>query len=346
MRLPQRFIKALRHMPPSQKKTVTWFFRVAVTLLFLCLVNKNVTGNQVRQMAAMVDWRFIALSAGLSVTGLWLQIIRWKTLITAAGFSISLKVSSQTILWGHLLGFITPGRFGEMVRTLPVSSVSPLKGVFLVCSDKLFALSAILSICCVAGVVESVFFHSINQPIVYAFLCISSAGAVSMVLVLIPAVHDLVRRHLRHCTSGSSWGCGLLDSVPTLNTAAGRRCLLYSLIIHLLLLAQTALLFSMVIHPNPAQLFCGLAYAYSAMLFLPVSLGNMGVREGFFFYFLSRISLHTWSESAVSLSAACFGVSLLILIMNIIVPSLAGLFWFLMDSPHKKRCSNDRTSEL
>jgi hypothetical protein len=63
------------------------------------------------------------------------------------------------------------------------------------------------------------------------------------------------------------------------------------------------------------------------LLFFSFTIGNMGVREGSFNYFLSHLGIGV-TTGAMSLTGVALGTSLIILIMNLVLPALAGLLWY------------------
>jgi hypothetical protein len=74
---------------------------------------------------------------------------------------------------------------------------------------------------------------------------------------------------------------------------------------------------------------CASAQAYAFMQFLPFFIANMGIREYSFGLFLGEY--HSMPVQALTLGAVAFGASMGILVINMILPALAGLIWWLLN---------------
>jgi hypothetical protein len=123
----------------------------------------------------------------------------------------------------------------------------------------------------------------------------------------------------------------LLERLPSLSF--NHYCIIgcYSVLAHGFLLAQTAVLLGMF---GGGAVFAGAlagGQAYGFMLFFPFFIANMGIREYSFGMFLGH---GPTALSAAGLSAAAFGASMGILLVNIILPAIVGLGWWIIE---KKR---------
>lgn len=84
--------------------------------------------------------------------------------------------------------------------------------------------------------------------------------------------------------------------------------------------------------------------AYTCMLFLPISIANIGIRE-YSFALLLPLAI-AGKQSTITIQAASFGVSGLILLMNIILPALAGLFWQTIPLLGRARIKTETVKEV
>lgn len=97
-------------------KTFSFIFRLIITFLFFIIINKNISLTQIKLLAQRVCvWQF-SITIVLGIAGLYFQMLKWKEILYSQKFPSSVRIAFKTLLWGHLLAFITPGRFGELMR--------------------------------------------------------------------------------------------------------------------------------------------------------------------------------------------------------------------------------------
>jgi hypothetical protein len=99
----------------------------------------------------------------------------------------------------------------------------------------------------------------------------------------------------------------------------------YSVLIHVILLAESALLLTMFGCPDIAANAYTAGQAYTFMMFFPIFIANMGIREYSFGLFLGYLVPALTSGKAVA-----FGASIGILTLNIILPAALGLGGWLL----------------
>jgi len=112
---------------------------VVAALLAAVLLSYSLRGIEWRQVARIVAGAapgLLALAAGFGTATLFLRACRWRILLNAEG-----TVSVSTAFWATAAGYFgnnfLPARAGELVRTLMISSRSPL--------DKTYVLATALS---------------------------------------------------------------------------------------------------------------------------------------------------------------------------------------------------------
>jgi hypothetical protein len=86
--------------------------------------------------------------------------------------------------------------------------------------------------------------------------------------------------------------------------------------------------------------------AYMQIIFLPLFIANVGIREYSFGLYLKQFAINQDSETIA------FAVSSLILFINVILPALAGLIWIIFEKNNlfkivsKKNKSNCRNVQV
>lgn len=308
-------------------KYVMWIFKIGITIVFIIVINHSITLDELKVIYNHLTVRHLSLALSFSLIGLYFQVKRWEIILRYHQFPLNNQIAWKTILWGNLLAFITPGRFGEIFRGIRITDKRKGDSLFAVVMDKLFIIVTILLFAFFALLIQM---HFLNKSIaeemklffyIAPFLCL-----IGLILLLtkrnskrkakLVIVFDRIFKHL-----------------PRLFTPAGRKATLYSFLAHICLLGQSVTLLLMF---NCGTVFVNtiaVAQAYGIMLFLPLSIGNMGVREGSFSFCLTHLGA-IGNNQIIAIDGASLGTSIIILLMNVIIPALTGLLWYLMDNQY------------
>ena len=301
-----------------------WPIKIAVTVLVIYLVNKSVGKNQIPPLFKCMAFGPVALSVLLACAELLLQTQRWQMLLDIQGITIDFKTGLRTMLWGCLLAFVTPGRSGEFLRGISIPARGKADPVFAVLIDKICSGVTALIIGSIAAALScrALAAHFLPQQSIFVGATAALAIAATIVSFCKPVKamiaaffrsqpaldHFLKKTSVK--PSGATWASLVLVSVAA----------------HLVLLTQTAVLLNMF---GSGGLSIGIsvaAQAYAFMLFVPIFIANMGLREYSFGLFLGRLSPDLGPIARIS--SIAFGASLCILCINIVLPALAGLFWW------------------
>jgi uncharacterized protein (TIRG00374 family) len=94
---------------------ITKYLGLAGIILFVYIISK-INLNQVINILSSANPFFIALSIVPLFFVIVLRSLRWKVIINATGFDISLKDCFLIWLKGYFLGGVTPGRVGDLFR--------------------------------------------------------------------------------------------------------------------------------------------------------------------------------------------------------------------------------------
>ena len=247
-------------------------------------------------------------------------MLRWAGVLEYQGYNCGKKDALKTLLWGNLLAFITPGRTGEFFRGFSLDKTRKGASVIAVAVDRF-----VLAVTIVFGMIAVFQIIATGKLPPLIFL-----AALALIIISLPVVYYLLRIVSSRSRSQKVIRVSgfLNDFISDLVRMRWNRAVLYSLAAQIFLLIQTSLLFSM---------FGGVAFrsgalvaaqAYAMMVFLPFSIANIGVREYTFGLFLKNVP-PSLPEDSIAIIA--FGASTMVLLMNIILPALAGLLWGVSD---------------
>jgi hypothetical protein len=225
----------------------------------------------------------------------------------------------KTMLWGNFLGFMTPGRVGELFRNTGTNPLRKGDSVLSVMIDRLIAIMMVLVSGCACMMVQG-FVYGKKLYIVQNIALAVSALVVLLVLFFRKSRNREIKR--------------VYDKLPLvlqgLRNATDIRVILISVAAHACLLFQTAIVLSMFgLHDFVKNIVIA-ALTFTQMIFLPFAIANVGIREYSFGVYIRML----FPENDAA--GIAFGVSGIILFFNIILPALGGLLWFMLDLRKKR----------
>jgi uncharacterized membrane protein YbhN (UPF0104 family) len=134
---------------------------------------------------------FIALAVFLLLPNIYLQWYRWHFLLSAVNEDVRVSDSLGSLMGGMLMGFITPGRIGEMGRSLFLKNMDRWQAFGLAFFDKLYSLLVLL----IGGIWGLAFF--IVRRFEYDFFLMGPLFIVCTVLTVITVAVALRPRWIR-----------------------------------------------------------------------------------------------------------------------------------------------------
>ncbi|MBD3346846.1 MAG: hypothetical protein GF401_17455, partial [Chitinivibrionales bacterium] len=311
-----------------------WAGKIAVTAIFLYLANRSIRGSDLTQVWSKVTFFPVVLTLAFSIAGFLLQARRWQIILAHDSFPSGYRIALKTVLWGNTLAFITPGRVGEFLRGLEVDTHRKGDSVIAVIVEKAYIVgtTALIGLLCFAGNI----FIVQKTPRVNEVVLLCMIILLALFVAAVFWKRDIVKeKHAFMKYIARAW-----KMFPRLYTFAGQRALLYSLLIHGILILQTALLFRMFGSTDMLVNYLAAGQAYAFMIFIPFSIANIGIREYSFALFLSSGAIAETLEGPVS--SISLGASMMILGANIFFPAFVGLIWELVDSRGRGRDGEGR----
>ncbi len=281
---------------------------VLLILLFQFVNIADVTTSLLRARFEYVVYALLLVSANLG-----LQLLKWRYFVRLVNPSCSNLETTASLLFGITLGAITPGQLGEFGgRALRHSSISPGAILGLTLVDKLQTMC----IMAVAGILSLTILLPLSASVAIAgnILVVASSLAVFFNPGMVVWAVSRVRKSLLE----KAWVQDFIDAVRIFKIEHLVIAFALTSIFYLVLFIQMFLLLNAFGTVGLYDAFLG----FAAMMFLkalvPISLGDLGVREtsSVYFYALRGIA------HATSLNA-----SLLLFVLNVLIPSVVGLIF-------------------
>jgi uncharacterized membrane protein YbhN (UPF0104 family) len=269
---------------------------------------------------ASADLFLIILSFAVGSINLLFQFLKWKIICNGYLEVTKNKVILSSLFYGFAAGLLTPMRLGEYVgRALPIKERRKRSVILATGIDKFFFIAAVF----VIGVLPAwKYFGGFMSKIEFNLLYL-----LPLVIAFLIAASILLLKN-RGKNSGSEKFTALSDPLKNISLIKKLKpgilikISLISIFLYLLLIVQFGLLLSAFFETDSLfdYILLGNIILFSKTILSPLSLFDFGLREGLTVYYSSLLGLST---------AAAFNASLLLFFINLVIPSLIGLFLYL-----------------
>jgi uncharacterized membrane protein YbhN (UPF0104 family) len=262
----------------------------------------------------------IAAALLLSFINIYLQFYKWK--ITA---NVVLQENNNSKIWlslfyGFSAGVFTPARIGEYFgRAIVFKNHSLVRVTLATLLDKLFLL---LIVAFFGSISSILFIHYYYQVTVYLtvglFVAVFSLFYLFFWIIFNDRFWDnFLFVRLRDSVK-LNWLFEKIKIFRKLDKIYATKMFVISFLFYLCFLIQYALLVSSFSHHNQFlnYLWAGNLIMFAKTIIPPVSLGELGIREGASVFFISMLG-----ESA----SVGFNASIFLFFINVLIPSLIGL---------------------
>ncbi|MDZ7315392.1 MAG: flippase-like domain-containing protein [candidate division KSB1 bacterium] len=288
--------------------------KVSLAISIIALLIRRLKIERLIETFLAADRFYLIAGAALLLLNLYIQFRKWQLVVRRINPSTPNAAIFFSLLVGLALGFVTPGRMGEIGRAafVPHTDWAKLTGLLLI--DKLIALAVLyfFGMIGLAHVLSYTFTSVVWLPILLS----------SLILTLLISAVFFHPKALKSLVSG-----GRLRVFKRLASGAGAitpplagKLLLYSILFLLTFCTQFVLFY---LAFERQSLLSAYAVAVAVMFvkaLLPISLGDLGVRESASVYLFTLVG---------GTSAAAFDASLLLFVVNVLFPALIGLILFL-----------------
>jgi glycosyltransferase 2 family protein len=287
--------------------------KAIVAVIVLALLIRRISWSEMYDALRNADLNWISLALLLLPLNFYTQFRRWRLMVLHLHPQVSTAAIMRSLLCGITLGFITPGRFGEMGRAVFIPEANWLALIGLTLVEKWYALLVVY----LFGLVGLIpFLQAAFRPVLW--VPVLGTGLILVIcgiaLVLQPSFLSYVlkrfdrsrqRKRLHQVLYGISQLTSRLSLSLFLLTIL--QVLTYFTQFYLIIKAFSPL-------PLPAG-FSAISSIMWSKTLLPISLGDLGIRETASVYFLGKVGV----PEAIALDSA-----LLLFTVNVLLPAVIG----------------------
>lgn len=296
--------------------------KLGLTAFFVILVNRNLKQNDFKLIIGQIDPFLVFLALIFSGLSFYFQLVRWQQILKSQSLPCHIRIAAKSMLVGFFLAFLTPGRVGEFFRGIGIFAHQRTVSILAVIIERFYGVFLTVVFGIISVVIQFFSFKTgtalyFEILLIVSFLLFCLAGPV--LRVISGKIPDI--KVLRPFFDITKLFSSRLHTLPSM------QLIFLSALSQICLILQTAVLLGMFGSGNILKNCIIAGQSYALMLFMPFFVANIGVRELSFTLFLKK--LETVSSSAPQAAAIAFGVSGLVLLINVILPAVFGLIWML-----------------
>lgn len=309
------------------KKQLFFLLKLFIAVGLLFFIVSEIKFGEIISAIEDADLRFLIAAFTLLSFNLYLQFLKWKFTCNLLLRENSKSKIFTSMLHGLAAGVFTPARIGEYFGRALVFRDKPVYKVALATLlDKFFPLMMVA----VFGSISSILFLHFEYEVT-SFLTISLFTALITLLCFFiylllnekfwdSFIFSKLRRSAR-----LSYFLDKLKELKNLDRTYFVKMLITSFLFYFCFLIQYALLVAAFSHHFYLvdYLWAGNLIMFAKTIIPPISLGELGIREGASVYFIGRLG-----ESA----SVGFNASIFLFLINVLLPSIIGLLLLMKKS--------------
>ena len=302
----------------KHRKLLLYLAKVIVAILVTLILIRKISLDEIIFALHTADRWLIAAGFSLVVVNLGFQFRKWQLIVHRENRDIPARSVLGSLLVGMALGLITPGRVGEFGRSFFIRGADWARLMALTFIDKMIALGIIY----LFGLYGFYRFmvDTLHPYVLWPILITISIFLIILFLFLLrpnllQSITQRIPNRLKHPVL-HKLASGIELATPKLTM----RLLLYTILQNLTFCTQMVLLIRAFYPAIGLEAYTAVFAVMMTKTLLPISLGDLGIRESASVYFFSRLNVP---------HAAAFDASLLLFMINVLLPALIGLFIFI-----------------
>lgn len=292
--------------------------RFTITLLLVIFIYRffNIKLDELLSAIASSDKTKLWTAFALMPLIMLLQMTKWHQLLKLADKDIRFSDAATSLLAGMTLGIITPARIGELGRAWFLKDISQLKVVGLTLADKFYSTMAYF----IWGILSLIIFFNLNYSLSLTANILIIAGGMSVYILIAVSVMSpgkvgnlliALNKLIFHREQ-------IVDISSTISDLKRGKIFLllgFATSVWFLVVIELWLLVNAFSEVDFLPGALSASSAHFAKTLLPLTFGELGVREATMIYFFEKLGV----SDVVSVASA-----LMMFSMNVLLPSLIG----------------------
>lgn len=310
-----------------------YWIKIGIGALLLFIIYKKINESE-SVFAVLTDANlfYIILSFLLLIPHVYIASVKWRYLLHTRFADISTRETLGSLFFGITLGMVTPGNLGELGRGLFFQNRDKMVITGLTVLDKLSNMLVISTL----GLL-SISLFVLSQPGWQTDGVIASVLAVASILAIIWISifrSNWIKRILTKISRRYPKNLRLqafMDALVQIKRKDMLAILGLTLSWFMVIVLQYHVLITAFTHIDIGQSVQGVTAAIFTKMLLPISFGGLGIREGLTVFYFSLFDISR---------AAVFNASLIIFLINFILPAIAGFYYLLQPNGRNRRAKS------
>lgn len=308
----------------KNKTAILILAKILIAIGFLLYLVSSINVNEILNAAKNADRTLIGLAALLVLPNIYLQYYKWK--MTA---KVVLQEDHSSKIWlslfyGFSAGVFTPARVGEYFgRAIVFKNKSLVSVTLATLLDKLFLLLIVAFFGSISSILFIHYHYRVeNYLTISLFIVVFTLFYLFILMIFNDKFWNNLLFEKLKSSARLNWIFRKIEVFRQLDKNYAAKMMLISVLFYICFLIQYAVLVAAFSnHTNYLHyLWAGNLVMFSKTIIPPVSLGELGIREGASVFFITMLG-----ESA----SAGFNASIFLFFINVLLPSLLGLILLL-----------------
>jgi len=286
-----------------------------MTILVMVMLVKNLKMANIITRFESANFIYMIIALILVIPNIYIQYFKWRYLMRLVKPEIENSEALQSLLAGFTFGFITPGRVGEFGRAFFIKNCHWMKVIGISFIDKFFSLAIVLfmgSIGILSLIGKQLHFFLLFPLLLFTIIVLTLLSYVLLHPELIRTLLYKINIQLPIRDKIKQ----LISIFDNFEQEHAIRLILYSIIFYFIYFTQFYLLVIAFESVAFLKVFQAISSTLLVKSLLPISIGDLGIRESAAIFFLGKVSVH---------QDAAFNASIMIFFLNILIPSIIGL---------------------
>lgn len=292
-----------------------FIIKIAFAAFVMLMLVQRIELPEIRAAYRSARLACILTALLLLIPNIYIQFYKWRYLVRLLKPPVTNREIFQSLLAGFTFGFITPGRIGEFGRAFFIKDYSWVSLLGVTFLDKFFSLAVVIflgSLGLMYNLSGQLYLHTLIPIIIFT--------VITLIVIYYILFHpEILRSFLYSLNIILPFRDKiklLMGSLDAFHRRQAFRLLLFTLGFNAIFLIQFYILVC-AFEPAPiVPTMFALAAIMLVKSLLPISVGDLGVRESAAIFFLGHIGLQ---------ETTAFNASILLFMINLLIPSLIGL---------------------
>lgn len=309
----------------KNKNLILIIVKLIITTGLLIYIVNYIETDKIVDAFKRADMFFITVAMVLLGFNVFIQYVKWKECCNTILEVKSRRQIFLSLFYGFSAGAFTPARIGEYFgRSMAIKERNLLQVTVATVVDKLFPLLNVTFFGAIGSIIFIYYYYHVTLYVVLSlFILLFTLFYLLVMLLISPDFWD--NYFFNKIKSSQRVGNFLKKFIiiKHLERKFVVKMFGYSFLFYLCYIIQFALLVAAFSHNNN---YAGYLWSGSLMIFAktvipPVSIGELGIREGASVFFLTFLG---------EPDSAAFNASIFLFLMNVLIPSITGLIFFFL----------------